>query len=287
MSIQKVNCLSVILCLLAFLSPKVSMANSALGDDRKSAVIQYARIEYQKIKQNPSLAPQQRLYQLSMPLLAVATVKEPHDYKKILADMTHILNDESMASQIEKPWQLWMMGRMALASKLVGDTEQLKQMKEQLTTQLFEQDNKDVLTGWAFAYLASLDEESYQQCREKLFEYKQLEQTQYRNNPKQEASNYVWTLVMNLYASANAGQEDYVSFLTELTELTEKKSLEDTSLLVPESDYRQWLVSLERYSFALMHDQNSLDELKAINKSEIDSFDSMLGWANALLMPKQ
>ena len=61
--------------------------------------------------------------------------------------------------------------------------------------------------------------------------------------------------------------------------------MEGTNLLVPESDYRQWLVSLERYSFAIMNDQNSLDELEAINSPEVDSFDSMLGWANTLVMP--
>ncbi|MBA2650866.1 MAG: hypothetical protein H0U73_01145 [Tatlockia sp.] len=250
----------------------------------KSSVLKFARAEYQKIEQNHSLVPQQRLYQLSMPLLALATLKEANDYKKILADMEQILSDESTASQIEKPWQLWMMGRMAIASKLAGDEEKLKQIKEDLTTHLFENDNKDLITGWAFAYLASLDEESYQKCREKLFEYEQLEKAQYIKNPEKEASSYVWTLVMNLYASANAGKEDYVNFLTELKELTGKKTLADTSLLVPESDYRQWLVSLERYSFANMNDQNSLGELKAINSPEVDSFDSMLGWANSLIM---
>ncbi|HHU0102121.1 TPA: hypothetical protein ACT9MP_002828 [Legionella pneumophila] len=275
----------LILMLFAFLQSNISVANTISGEDMKHSVLKFAMAEYQKIKDNHSLTPQQRLYQLSMPLLATATLKEANDYEKILSDMEEILNDESAVSQIEKPWQLWMMGRMAVASKLAGDKEKFKQIKEQLTTQLFENDNKDVITGWAFAYLASLDEESYQKCREKLFEYNQLERINYNNNPEKEASSFVWTLVMNLYASANAGKEDYTSFLTELIELTENRTLKDTSLLVPESDYRQWLVSLERYSFAIMNDQNSLNELKAINSPEVDSFDSMLGWANTLTMP--
>lgn len=253
----------------------------------KSSVIEFARTGYKKIEEDHLLTPQQRLYQSSMPLLAVATLKETKDYESILADMEKILSDKSIASQIEKPWQLWMMGRMAVATKLVGEEQKLKQIKETLTEELFENGNKDVITGWAFAYLASLDEESYQKCREKLLEYKKLEEERYNKAPEKEASSYVWTLVMNLYASANSGKEDYVNFLTELKELTENKTQESTSMLVPESDYRQWLVSLERYSFAIMDDQDSLDELKSINSSKIDSFDSMLGWANALLMPAQ
>ena len=49
--------------------------------------------------ENHSLAPQQRLYQLSMPLLAMATLKEVNDYEKILADMEQILSEESTVSQ--------------------------------------------------------------------------------------------------------------------------------------------------------------------------------------------
>ncbi|ASQ46603.1 hypothetical protein [Legionella clemsonensis] len=283
--VKNLKFVSLLLLLSAFLQANIAVANTASGKEMKNSVIKFARVAYQKIKDNHSLTPQERLYQLSMPLLAVAALKEVNDYKKILADMEQILNDKSALSQIEKPWQLWMMGRMALASKLIGDTEKLKLIQEMLTTQLFENDKKDVITGWAFAYLASLDEESYQKCREKLFEYSKLERINYHNNPEKEASSFVWTLVMNLYASANAGKEDYINFLTELTELTDKKTLKDTSLLVPESDYRQWLVSLQRYSFVLMDDQNSLDELKAINSPEVDSFDSMLGWANTLMIP--
>lgn len=285
MFMKNFKCTSILLLLLIFLSSNISAANTILGENMKSSVIKFARAEYQKIKEDQSVTPQQQLYQLSMPLLALATLNETNDYEKISTDMEQILSEESTVSHIEKPWQLWMMGRMAVAAKLAGGAEKLKQIKEKLTTQLFENDNKDVITGWAFAYLASLDEESYQKCREKLFEYKQLEEAQYVKAPEKEASSYVWTLVMNLYASANAGKEDYVSFLSELKELTDKKTLEDTSLLVPESDYRQWLVSLERYSFAIMKDQNSLDELKAINSPGVDSFDSMLGWANTLVMP--
>ncbi|CEK09167.1 hypothetical protein [Legionella hackeliae] len=286
MFLKNFKCSSIILLLSAYLLSNVSIANTAIDENMKPYVIEFAKAEYQKIKENHKLAPQQQLYQLSMPLLALATLKETSDYEKILVDMEQILSMESTASQIEKPWQLWMMGRIAVAAKLAGDAEKLKQIKGKLTTQLFENDNKDVITGWAFAYLASLDEESYQKCREKLFEYKKLEEAQYIKAPEKEASSYVWTLVMNLYASANAGKEDYVIYLTELKELTDKKTLQDTSLLVPESDYRQWLVSLERYSFAVMKDQSSLDELTAINSPKVDSFDSMLGWANTLIMPE-
>ena len=262
MFIKNFKCSSIILLLFAFLSSNISTANTTLGENMKNSVIKFARTEYQKTKENHSLAPQQRLYQLSMPLLAMATLKEVNDYEKILADMEQILSEESTVSKIEKPWQLWMMGRMAVAAKLAGDAEKLKQIKGELTTQLFENDNKDVITGWAFAYLASLDEESYKKCREKLFEYKQFEKIQYTKTPEKEASNYVWTLVMNLYASANAGKEDYLGFLTDLKELTKKETLEGTNLLVPESDYRQWLVSLERYSFAIMNDQIAWMNLK-------------------------
>lgn len=285
LSVKNLKLCILVITIFCFLQSNVSEANTASRKDMKSSVIKFARVEYRKIKDNLALTPQQRLYQLSMPLLAMATLKETSDYKKILVDMEQILSDKSAVTQIEKPWQLWMMGRMAVSSKLVGDTEKLRQIKAQLTVQLFEHDNKDVITGWAFAYLASLDDKSYQKCREKLFEYEELERINYNSNPQKEASNLVWTLVMNLYASANTGKEDYTSFLSELTELSDKKTLTDTSLLVPESDYRQWLVSLERYSFAIMKDHNSLDELKAINSPEIDSFDSMLGWANRIMLP--
>lgn len=285
MFIKSLKFIHLILLLSTFLSSNISLASPALGENMKKSVIEFAITEHKKIKEDHSLKPQEQLYLLSMPLLAMATLKETKDFDEIFADMEQILSDESTISQIEKPWELWMMGRMAVAAKLANDTEKLKQIKEKLSTKLFENNNDDdVKTGWAFAYFASLDEESYQKCSEKLFKYKEFEKAYYIQNPNKEASNYVWTLVMNMYASANANkEEDFVGFLTDLKELTEKKTLEETNLLVPESDYRQWLVSLERYSCAIM--KNTLDEPQAMNSPTVDSFDSMLGWANTLTMP--
>jgi hypothetical protein len=256
----------------------------------KEQVIKFAHIQYQNILSDKSLLPQQRLYKLSMPLLALATLKDTDGYEHVLADMEFILNDDQQQSQIQKNWQCWMTGRMALASKLAGNALKLKAIKETLSNQLIESDSRDVIstdviTGWAVAYLASIDKHAYKKCREKLFAYTEFAQTSYNENPANEASNFVWTLVMNLYAAAStANAEDYFYFQQKLKNLTESNSLKDTALLVPNEDYRLWLVSMARYSFQLMKDDASLNELENINKSEVNSLDSLLASANEILL---
>ena len=247
----------------------------------KEQVIKFAHIQYQNILSDTTLLPQQRLYQLSMPLLALATLNDNDGYGDVLEEMEVILNDDQQKSQIQKPWQLWMAGRMALASKLAGNTLKLEAIKETLSNQLVEYGNEDLLTGWAVAYLAAIDKHSYEKCRERLFVCTEFARNIYTENPANEASNFVWTLVMNLYAAASStNAEDYFYFQKELKNLTESNSLKDAASLVPEGDYRQWLVSMARYSFQMMKDGANLKELDNINKSEVDSLDSMLAKAN-------
>lgn len=250
----------------------------------KEQVIQFAHIQYQHILSDTTLPPQQRLYQLSMPLLALATLKDHDGYRHVLAEMEFILNDDQQKSQIQKPWKLWMTGRMAMASKLAGNTLKLNAIKETLSIQLVESDNNDVITGWAVAYLAAIDKHSYEKCREKLFAYTEFARNSYKENPANAASNFVWTLVMNLYAAANAANaEDYFYFQQKLKNLTESNSLKDTASLVPDEDYRLWLVSMARCSFQLMKDEASLNELENVNKSEVNSLDAMLASANEIV----
>lgn len=255
----------------------------------KEQVIKFAHIQYQNILSDTTLLPQQRLYQLSMPLLALATLKDNDGYGCVLADMEFILNDDQQKSQIQKAMAHWMAGRMAMASKLAGNTLKLNAIKESLSIQLFEYDRKDVIsndviTGWAVAWLAAIDTHSYEKCRERLFVHTEFARTSYKENPANEASNFVWTLVMNLYAAANiANAEDYFYFLQQLKNLTDSNSLKDTASLVPDEDYRLWLVSMARYSFQMMKDEASLNELESINKSEVNSLDSMLASANEIV----
>lgn len=250
----------------------------------KEQVIKFAHTQYQNILSDTTLLPQQRLYQLSMPLLALATVKDNDGYELVLADMELILNNDQQKSHIQKPMAHWMTGRMAMASKLAGNTLKLNAIKEALSTQLFECDNKDVkdmITGWAFAYLAAIDQHSYEKCRERLYAYTEFARNRFKENPAHEASNFVWTVVMNLYAAAStANAEDYFYFQQKLKNLTGSDSLKDTTSLVPDEDYRLWLVSIARYSFQMMKDKASLNELENINQSEVNSSDSMLALAN-------
>lgn len=262
-------------------------SNLAWGKNMQEEVIHFAHTQYKKIIHDKTLTPQQRLYQFSMPLLALATVKENTGYSTILSNMASILNDDAQRTQIQKPWELWMLGRMAIAAKLAGDKERLPEIKNALYAQLRQHDAKDVITGWAFAYFAAIDVDSYQQSRLKLMEYTDLARSNYMQNPKAEASNFIWTLVMNLYASANAGNtEDYQYFIHELKTATEKNSLKETTLLVPVDDYRQWLVSVARVSFKRMNDEVSLKELESIHAPTISDSDSMLAWANEILVQK-
>ncbi len=252
--------------------------------DMKEQAIKFAHAQYQNIRNDTTLLPQQRLYQLSMPLLALATLNDNDGYGHVLADMESILNDCRQESQIQKHMAHWMEGRMAMASKLAGNTLKLKAIKDTLSIQLFESDNKDVITGWAVAYLAAIDKYSYEKCREKLFLYTEFARNSYQENPANEASNFVWTLVMNLYAAASAANtQDYLYFQQKLKNLSESNSLKDTASLVPNEDYHQWLVSMARYSFKLMKDEASLNELENINISEVNSLDSMLATANEIV----
>jgi len=249
--------------------------------DMKEQIMKFAHIQYQNILSDATLLPQQQLYQLSMPLLALATLKDNDGYGHILADMEFVLNDDQRKSQIQKPWQLWMGGRMAMAAKLAGDTLKLEAIKETLSSQLFEYDSKDVITGWAVAYLAAIDKHSYEKCRKRLFLHAEFVGNSYKENPANEASNFVWTLVMSLYAAAStANRNDYCFFQQKLKNLTKSNSLKETAQLVPDEDYRQWLISIARYSFQMMKDEASLAEIKNTNKSEVNSLDSMLALAN-------
>jgi hypothetical protein len=258
------------------LQPKV-----VWGKEKKTEVIQFANNQYLQIKNDKTLTPQQQVYQLSMPLLALATLKSNKHYEAVMKSIAFVLDDNF--EKIEKPWQVWMLGRIALASKLANDSARLKEIKYQLFIQLAQHDNKDALTGWGFAYLAALDKDSYQKCRRKLLEYKGLAQNSYNQSPNTEASNFVWTLVMDLYSAASVGnKEDYLYFLQELKSLNEQNSVKESTLLVPNEDYRQWLVSLIRYSFRLMKDEVNFNELESIAKSEVDSLDTMLAWSNEL-----
>lgn len=257
------------------------------GKGMKEEVVKFANAEYQKVINDTALSSQHRLYQLSMPLLALAALKN-ENYRAALSNMELILKDKAQLAKIAKPWQLWMLGRMALAAKLADDPLKLAEIKESLSTQLFADDklvkgNKDEKIGWAFAYLAAIDETSYENCRKKLLEYTEFARDRYKHSPTTAASNFVWTLVMNLYAAASAGNEEgYLHFLRELKSSTEKNSLKDATLLVPKEDYRQWLVSMARYSFTLMKDDGNLKELESINAPEIKSLDSMLAWATEI-----
>lgn len=260
---------------------------SATGGSMKDSIITFAGSEYQKIKHNPALNPQDRLYQLSMPLLAYATMKQITEYQTVLADMQQILDNETDSGKIQKSWQLWMLGRMAVAAKLAGDQQKLSELKTTLSKELSENDTKDIFTGWAFAYLASLDQDTYKQYQAKLSEYDKLERARFDKDPEKEGSNYVWTVVMNLYAAASTNQDDdYAMYKEELINLTPQKSLTATSQLVPMSDFRQWLISFQRYSFTMMQDKASLGELQSINSPTIESLDSMLAWANTLITPE-
>ncbi len=76
----------------------------------KDAVAVFAIDQYKRTVSNHQFTYQQQLYRFSMSLLALATVMEFNDYRTILNTMESILYGNLKLSEIEKPWQLWMLG---------------------------------------------------------------------------------------------------------------------------------------------------------------------------------
>lgn len=109
----------------------------------EEAVLKSALDHYQNILKNAILSPQQKLYQLSMPLLAFAAIKKLDGYQDTFCKMEQLLC--RFSSQIEAPWALWMLGRMALASKLIKDFKNLEKIKEELSSTLFQNNLTNIM----------------------------------------------------------------------------------------------------------------------------------------------
>lgn len=251
----------------------------------KEKIMRCALSQYSRIinEDHLFLTAQMHFYQLSMPLLALAAIHEKQHYRKIQDYMEHILNNcNNWEYEIPENVQLWILGRMLLAAKMQKDSIHFNKYKNQLAERLVKEHEKCVFIGWAYAYLALADKASYQANRQQLYYYAELARANFKQD-KTKANDYVWTLVMNLFASSQAkDQEDYQLYLKMLRSLSKTSSLKEVVVLVPENDYRQWLVSIARTAFQFMQDKDSLTELPANYASEIESMDTMLAWANEI-----
>lgn len=248
----------------------------------KEQIRLYALEQSEQILNNRDWTGQVKLYQWSMPLLAFASIADKEGYARSLKNMEALLSSET----IEPSWALWMRGRMVLSAKLIEDEASLEVLKQALARDLFLDAPKAVMTGWAFAYFAALDDESYTLSRGKLFEYTAYGKKLAEEDRKTQGSNYLWTLVMNLFAAASTGNRtDYGYFLQELKNTTEKNTLVDAVSLVPLADYQQWLVGIMRYSMTVMQDEESIRELEHFAApTHVDSFDAMLAVTNYLFI---
>jgi hypothetical protein len=250
----------------------------------REQVIQFANTQYQRIQNNQDLLPRERLTQLSMLLLAYAAVQEFKEYQSVLEDMKSILSSDSISTQDNQSWRLWILSRMAVSSKLMDDTVELDSLEKTLRAELLSNNDKekyqDATRGWAFAYFASIDESLYENSIAILCQY------YFNQKTENTTSNCVWTLVMTLYASACAcHREDYGCILQLLKNITGNNSLKDAIRVVPKNDYRQWLVSIIQCSCALMKDTKTLKELQDFQVSKIENFDDMLAKAYELSIP--
>jgi len=265
--------------LLSFVTVFVSVQSNLSWSNpvMKEQVIQFASKQYQEITSNQEVSPQDRLYQLSMPLLALATVND-EGYDKVFQSMETILRDPD--AKIANNWKLWMLGRMVLAAKLQKDTYHFHLYQHQLDCLLAKPQEEDAITGWAYAYLALSDNMKFLQYQTKLQQYAELARISYEaDKTPGKASNYIWTLAMNIFAAAQTNN-DYGTYLSSLRSLSSTSSLEEAIALVPEDDYRQWLRSVVRAAFQLRNDQANLKELPADSSKQITTKDTMLAWAN-------
>lgn len=221
---------------------------------------------------------EKNLLDLSYLAAAAATFNTKDQYHLYISKMDTIFKDPLLVKQIDKGWQIWMLGRMAIAAKLAGDSDTLQETVARLQGQIKHYGGKNVFTGWAVNYLAAVSPEFYKHYRESLIEFIQLALTNHQQKPGDIYCRnlYIWMLVSAIHAASGRNAKDYLAFLTELKAALPNQSLKECISLLPPEHLGRAMVSQLRYSFARMGDAVHLAELPLIRIEEITNFDAFM-----------
>lgn len=247
-----------------------------------------------------------KIYQLSMPLFAAGLTKNRRQFDDVLKRMQAFLNFESVDTleasigehDLSRSKTAWMLGRVLIAAQELGGRDDMVAKLQPVLFAFLQQPDmpKDAMSGWAWAYLLASRPEWYIEHQRELTEATERAQTTAEGDP----STLLWTLTMNLYAaakaeklpavpdaSASAGDADdvfvldmekpearkgpYKTVLGEFKTLTGKDNWEDIVSLVPQSDFRNWMVNTLRLAAVIQGDNDTLKALEPLWQSNVDN----------------
>lgn len=266
--------------LLDFITPLVLVLSTSVAAATIINHINSSREAEQHAKKIEAKDKAKELKIESMLLLVSSMQNSSALYEKERNSMKEILSDKEI--KLEMPTRVWMLGRMVLAAKMINDQDSTQKLSTTLLQQLqtlSASDDSSPLTGWAWAYLLTAIPDYYQEHVDKLKSYTQ------DKSEKDYNSTLMWTLVMNLNAAAsNTDKETYQYFLTQMINVSPKKTLKSAVDGVPKDDYKYWLLSLLQVSIQLMGDEKNHQDITSLKISESQGtfFDNLL--AEAVLL---
>lgn len=218
-------------------------------------------------------------YTASLPLIASAELGDTQRYEKTLQNMDQQLK-KNFADIPEwmrnTSFQAWMWGRILLAADSMHDNKTSEQAIKTITILLKKQANLAFST-WAWGYLAALNIQEYNFCKEKMMKNADKLATEYKKKQTQEnLSNTLWAYIMNLFAAANANDKEiYTHIKNEIKLLTAKSTVTEalnTGLLrtsQSNNDYPAWGLAKIRLAAATMNDLELYEQIQKNLESSI------------------
>lgn len=226
-------------------------------------------------------------YAASLPLIASAGLGDKNQYYTACAQMLKTLEildakpTEFPEWQRSNSFKAWMWGRVLLAADSMADAETITLAKGKLLSlldkKITKEDNFSYFT-WAWGYRAALNQTEYDISHKRMVN--DAVQLTEKYKAKQEdhgaLSAALWAWVMNLSASANAGDQhtyalikEQIKFLTGAESVT--KALEIGLLRKSDdNDYPAWALAKVRRAAAIMGDENLYNEISKATESSIE-----------------
>lgn len=211
-------------------------------------------------------------YAASLPMIASAELGDEERYKIAYTQMLHTLDNLEKKPDDYPQWmrnnsfKAWMWGRVLSAADSMNDVKAITQAKSKLSPlleqQMTEEDSFAFFT-WARGYRTAVSQKKYEIFSKKMIDDSMHLTTKYKEGPGDHnaLSDALWAWVMDLLASANAGDEHNYAFITkQIKDLMGSDSVTkvlETGLLrtSQSNDYPAWALAKIRFAAAMMGDK--------------------------------
>ncbi|MEO8400328.1 MAG: hypothetical protein ABI597_00855 [Gammaproteobacteria bacterium] len=169
-------------------------------------------------------------------------------YIKTRANLWKKLNSSKNDS-----FKAWMLGRIAVAGTYMGESDDVEQALKHLKP-LLKKCNKDEMSGWGWAYLASVNNEEYKNAKKAMLDAVADAPTE---------ADKLWIHIMNMEAAATAGdQNTYDLIVNDMKTLTQKLSLVEAISQIPEKDWLAWGLAKVRKAAKILGREADAHELE-------------------------